>query len=239
MPAAAVVTILAAVIIIVVLAVFLLAIARVLADVNRQLGTVIGAVGEIAARTKPVEGVVVSINRNLAAAASTLTGLLDSKVGAQGAAELVASVDPLAANGGAPAASSGGGAINLKSEAAPARARLLPPTPESERATPRSGGGAINLKYEAAPAPAPEPPPPPPSEAPFSGGGAIHLKSEAAPEPAAASPSSAGGDERADSMAPAPPGVKICPDCAEEVRSEARICRFCRYPFEGGGSGRG
>jgi hypothetical protein len=26
--------------------------------------------------------------------------------------------------------------------------------------------------------------------------------------------------------------VKICPDCAEEVKAEARICRFCHYRFD-------
>jgi hypothetical protein len=25
---------------------------------------------------------------------------------------------------------------------------------------------------------------------------------------------------------------KVCPDCAETVKAEARICRFCRYQFE-------
>jgi hypothetical protein len=27
-------------------------------------------------------------------------------------------------------------------------------------------------------------------------------------------------------------GMKVCPDCAEWVRTEARICRFCRHEFE-------
>lgn len=27
-------------------------------------------------------------------------------------------------------------------------------------------------------------------------------------------------------------GMKLCPDCAEEVRADARICRFCRHEFE-------
>jgi hypothetical protein len=28
------------------------------------------------------------------------------------------------------------------------------------------------------------------------------------------------------------PGYKRCPDCAEDVRAEARRCRFCGYSFE-------
>ena len=30
------------------------------------------------------------------------------------------------------------------------------------------------------------------------------------------------------------PGYKRCPDCAEDVREEARRCRFCGYSFERG-----
>ena len=29
-----------------------------------------------------------------------------------------------------------------------------------------------------------------------------------------------------------PKDTKTCPDCAEEVKAAARICRFCRYEFE-------
>lgn len=34
---------------------------------------------------------------------------------------------------------------------------------------------------------------------------------------------------------PLPPGVptKVCPDCAETVLAEARICKHCRLEFEG------
>lgn len=35
-------------------------------------------------------------------------------------------------------------------------------------------------------------------------------------------------------IAPLPgsePGMKVCPDCAEDVRAAARICRYCRYEF--------
>lgn len=26
-------------------------------------------------------------------------------------------------------------------------------------------------------------------------------------------------------------GMKVCPDCAEEVKLDARVCRFCRHDF--------
>ena len=96
MPAAAVVTIIAAVVVILVLAAFLLAIVRVLVGVNRTLGTVTGAVDTIISKTQPVDSVVRSIDGNLATARDVLSSLLESKVGADGAAQLVASVDPLA-----------------------------------------------------------------------------------------------------------------------------------------------
>ena len=96
MPDAAVVTIIVAAVIILVLAVFLLTIARVLVGVRKSLEGVIVAVGTIRAKTEPVNGVVESINTNLGGARDTLTSLLERKVGADGAAELVASVDPLA-----------------------------------------------------------------------------------------------------------------------------------------------
>ncbi len=96
MPAAAVFTIILAVVVILVLAVFLVTIARVLAGVRTSLDGVIAAVGTIGAKTEPVNGVVQSINTNLGGARDTLTSLLERKVGADGATELVASVDPLA-----------------------------------------------------------------------------------------------------------------------------------------------
>ncbi|WP_408874467.1 zinc ribbon domain-containing protein [Gluconobacter sp. OJB] len=30
--------------------------------------------------------------------------------------------------------------------------------------------------------------------------------------------------------------TKKCPQCAETVQADARICRFCRYDFEGAGN---
>lgn len=99
MTAAAIVTIIAVVLVVLVIVGFLIAIARVLVGVNKTLGTVIEAVGAIASKTEPVAYVVDSLTSNLGKASGTLTSLLESKVGAAGAAELVASVDPLATAG--------------------------------------------------------------------------------------------------------------------------------------------
>ncbi len=103
MTTVAIVTIIAAVLVVLVLAAFLLTIARVLAGVDTTLAAVITAVGTIAAKTEPVGYVVDSLNSNLATASGALSSLLESKVGAEGAATLVRSVDPLGA--GAEAAS--------------------------------------------------------------------------------------------------------------------------------------
>lgn len=96
MPAAAVVTIIAVVVVVLVLAGFLLTTARVLVHVNRQLEAVLAAVGTIASTTKAVNPAVRSIDSDLGTARDILASLLESKVGADGAAQLVASVDPLA-----------------------------------------------------------------------------------------------------------------------------------------------
>ena len=95
MPLAAEVTILIAVVVVLTLVAFLVAIARVLVGVQRAHGTVIAAVGTIVSKTEPVAEVVASLNGHLDRASGGLTDLLESKLGASAAAELVASVDPL------------------------------------------------------------------------------------------------------------------------------------------------
>ena len=49
--------------------------------------------------------------------------------------------------------------------------------------------------------------------------------------PAAVTPPQAGSASNADYVQP---GYKQCPMCAEPVREQARICRYCRYSFEDG-----
>lgn len=96
MSAAAIVTVAAVVVVILVLAGFLLAIMGVLVSANRRLKTVVAAIETVSSKTEPVDPLVRSIDSNLASARDALNGLLESKVGAGAAAELVASVDPLA-----------------------------------------------------------------------------------------------------------------------------------------------
>ena len=96
MDAAAVVTIAIATVVVLVLAAYLIAVIRVLVDTSGKLTTVIAAVGAIVQKTEPVEPVVRSINGSLTKAQDVLMSLLESKAGDQGAADLIASVDPLA-----------------------------------------------------------------------------------------------------------------------------------------------
>lgn len=104
MHAAALVTILLSAIVAVALVTMLVAIARVLVGVDRQLGVVVDAVGAIIVATEPVAEVVASIDRDLDVSQAGLAALLERKAGgAAAAAALVASVDPLAAPARAPA----------------------------------------------------------------------------------------------------------------------------------------
>lgn len=166
MSAAAFVTIILAVVVILVLAGFLITVARVLVDVNRALGTVIATVGTIATKTEPVNSVVESINGNLGTARDALTSLLESKVGASGAAELVASVDPMAQ---APAEQT----MKLRD----ARAPGTQPTAEPPRVRylRESDDSAPAGDQPAGPANEPEAIPEL-SSSPFSGGGTIRLR---------------------------------------------------------------
>ena len=97
MPASAIVTVVIVVLVILLLVGFMLVVARVLADVNKQLAAVTAAVGAIAEKTGPVDAAVRSIDEDLGSAREALTALLESKVGPERAAKLVESVDPLAA----------------------------------------------------------------------------------------------------------------------------------------------
>lgn len=172
MPAAAFATIVLVVIVVLVLAVFLLAIARVLVNVNQQLAAIIGAVGQITERTAPVNGVVASIDGNLKVASDVLSSLLVSKVGAAGAADLIASVDPLAAADAATDTirySSGqAGATPPAAPAAP-RASLLPDEPPTEVAAPAPAEPIFDS-------------PAPPTGSSFSGGGGIRFGADEWPE---------------------------------------------------------
>lgn len=150
MTTAAVVTIIAVVLVVLVLAAFLLTIARVLAGVDKTLGAVITAVGTIATKTEPVEDVVDSLNRNLDTASGALTSLLESKVGAEGAATLVRSVDPLGA-GAAPAPEPSRERIryeraNVYGASASAPEPVLNAQPEPSQ-PPFTGGGGGKIRF--------------------------------------------------------------------------------------------
>lgn len=160
MSAAAFVTILLAVVVILVLAGFLITVAKVLVDVNSALGTVIATVGTIATKTEPVNSVVESINGNLRTARDALTSLLESKVGATGAAELVASVDPMAeaptqqvmqlrdgrAPGTQPAAEPPRVSYQREGDEPASPSGPEPQAAPEVLASPFSGGGAIRLR---------------------------------------------------------------------------------------------
>jgi hypothetical protein len=94
MPAAGVVLIIAVVIVVLALVYYLVATIVALRQITKGLDEAIDAVGEIIAKTAPVEGVVSDINRNLDAAVDALEGLLVKKAGLEDAIGLVDGLYP-------------------------------------------------------------------------------------------------------------------------------------------------
>src|SRR3954464_3759595 len=100
MPAAAVVLIVTVVLIVLALVFYLVSTIVQLRAITNGLDEVIGNVGEILAKTEPVEPVVADINDNLDAAVSALEGLLVKKAGMEDALGLVDGLYPGAAAAG-------------------------------------------------------------------------------------------------------------------------------------------
>ena len=94
MDAAALITIVAVVLIVLALVVYLVAVIGELRKITNGLDVVIGAVGEILAKTEPVEGVVKAINADLSAGSEMLEGLLAKKAGPEDGPGLVESLFP-------------------------------------------------------------------------------------------------------------------------------------------------
>jgi hypothetical protein len=94
MEPAAVVTLIAVVLVILALVVYLVAVILELRKITAGLDTVIESVGGIVSKSKPVNGVVEAINKDLSAGTDLLEGLLDKKAGQDDAAGLVESVFP-------------------------------------------------------------------------------------------------------------------------------------------------
>jgi hypothetical protein len=92
--AAAVVTLIAVVLVILALVVYLVAVILELRKITAGLDAVIESVGGIVSKSKPVNGVVETINKDLSAGTDLLEGLLDKKAGQDDAAGLVESVFP-------------------------------------------------------------------------------------------------------------------------------------------------
>jgi hypothetical protein len=100
MPAAGVVLIIAVVIVVLALVYYLVATIVALRQTTKGLDDAIDAVGEIIAKSAPVEGVVTTINQNLDAAVDALEGLLVKKAGLEDAVGLIDGLYPGAAAGG-------------------------------------------------------------------------------------------------------------------------------------------
>ena len=94
MEPAAVVTLIAVVLVILALVVYLVAVILELRRITAGLDTVIESVAGIVTKSKPVNGVVESINKDLSAGTDLLEGLLDKKAGQDDAAGLVESLFP-------------------------------------------------------------------------------------------------------------------------------------------------
>ena len=100
MPAAGVVLLVAVVLIVLALVYFLVMTIVALVQISRALDETIAAVGEIIAKSEPVNGVVTTINANLDAGVAALEGLLVKKAGMQDALGLVDGIYPGAAAAG-------------------------------------------------------------------------------------------------------------------------------------------
>src|SRR4051794_16689917 len=100
MPAAGVVLIVTVVLIVLALVYYLVSTIVQLRAITNGLDDVIANVGEILAKTEPVEPVVADINANLDAAVSALEGLLVKKAGMDDAMGLVDGLYPGAAAAG-------------------------------------------------------------------------------------------------------------------------------------------
>jgi hypothetical protein len=94
MPAAGVVLIIAVVIVVLALVYYLVATILALRQITKGLDETIDAVGDIIAKTAPVEGVVADINKNLDAAVDALEGLLVKKAGLEDAVGLIDGLYP-------------------------------------------------------------------------------------------------------------------------------------------------
>lgn len=127
-------TVLAAVVVAAVLVASLVAIAGVLVDVDRQLGAVIDVVGAIVTSTAPVPDVVGAIAGDLGEAQRGLTTLLERKAGgAAAAADLVASVDPLARSAPEPTSNGATAPVAVPTAAPPRPAPRRPVVPAGRR----------------------------------------------------------------------------------------------------------
>jgi hypothetical protein len=82
------------VLVILALVVYLVAVILELRKITAALDAVIASVGGIVTKSKPVNGVVEAINKDLSAGTDLLEGLLDKKAGQDDAAGLVESVFP-------------------------------------------------------------------------------------------------------------------------------------------------